>query len=194
MAPRKPTPAPPPAAPPADPPAGPETPAETPAEFSWELLKPAVPMPLKQSTPGTIKVNVLESVHEHIRERAESSLTINTARVAAKSTSSASRARVNYHWDVQEVPDTVWGQKFGKALEKYAKYRPAEGDIPHMGDGVAKGQVTVRHGDPTWFITPEDGPPEPVSEGTEGAYLGVRYSVRPLEQRSQANRLPGTAG
>lgn len=172
----------------------PETPPEpaTVDEFSWDQLAAPIPMPVRATT-GSIKVNVLESVHEAIRRIAEASLTINTARVAAKATSTAQRPRVNYHWDVQPIPSKEWGAKFVKALGKYAKYRPSEGDIPHASPDVAKGQVTVRTGEPMTYTHTDGQEPLACPEGTEGAFWGVRYSVRPLEQRGDAHRLPGSA-
>lgn len=182
-----------PAAPPQDqtPTAG--TPEQAaPAEFTWDALAAPVAMPVKAGVPN-ITVKVLESVAEVIRKRAEDSLAINTKQVAAKAGSTASRNRVNYRWDVQPVPTVEIGAKFVKEITKYAKYRPDHRDIPHAAEGVAAGQVTARCGEPTYFVTGDDGIPVAADQTAEGAFLGVRYSVRPFEKRETAARLPGTA-
>lgn len=158
----------------------------------WDDLKPAVSMPNK-TFDGNIRVNVLDSIHQAIRSRAEASLAVNTTAVAAKTTSNAKRARVNYQWDVQPIADAQQGERFDKALSKYAKYRPATGDIPFKAEHSPMGQVTCRTGVPIFYKTGSDGKPEACAETDEGAYLGLRYSVRPLEQRGDSNRLPGTA-
>src|SRR5215469_9929569 len=107
------------------PPAGAETPADP-----WAELAPAVAMPTKQGFTG-ISIDVLAKVPEPIRQRAESSLTVNAARVAAKAGSTAKRVHVNYHWDLQPVSTRQLGEEFAKLLTKYAKYRPADKPIPH---------------------------------------------------------------
>jgi hypothetical protein len=65
--------------------------------------------------------------------------------------------------------------------------------IPHAGSDSPRGQITVRVGLPVWFINGDDGIPVATAEGVEGAYLGVRFSARPREQRDGGTRLPGTA-
>jgi hypothetical protein len=162
------------------------------AAFDWGNLAEPVAMPNKQGVLN-IKVNVLETVPGPIRVRAEASLAINAQRVADKANSAAKRARINYHWDVQPIPDAEWAGRFRYAISKYAKYRPSDKDIPHAAEGSPRGQVTARTGDPGWFRTPEDGVPVACSEGDDGAFYGVRYSVRPFEQRSDTSALPGTA-
>lgn len=166
--------------------------AEATAKSEWDELPEPVAMPNKQST-GDIKVNVLETVPEPIRVRAEASLAINVKRVAAKASSTAKRARIDYHWDVQPIKDAEQGARFGKLITKYAKYRPSDKDIPHMADGAPKGQVTARTGDPGYFVKGADGVPVAAAQGDEGAFYGMRYSVRPFEQRGDSARLPGTA-
>lgn len=158
----------------------------------WDELEPAVSMPNKVSV-GNIKVNVLESVPEAIRSRAEASLALNAKAVADKPATNAKRARVNYHWDVQRVASKEQGERFDKAISKYGKYRPATGDIPHRAEHSPMGQITVRTGVVCHYRNDDKGIPTVCGEKDEGAYLGLRYSVRPLEQRGDANRLPGTA-
>jgi len=160
--------------------------------FDWGTLDSPVAMPDKKV--GTdIKANVLETVPEPIRQRCEASLAINTARVAAKPAKEGKRPRVNYHWDVQPLPNQKIADDFIKAITKYAKYRPLLADIPFASPDVARGQVTARCGEPSWFVKDGDGTPEASEQGKDGAFYGVRYSVRPFEQRSSAARLPGTA-
>lgn len=185
----------PPSAPDADagntPPGGEPTP-ETPAAFTWAELAPAVAMPTKAAFTG-ISVNVLESVPEPIRQRAEASLVINTERVKRTAGSSAKRPRIDYHWDLQPVPTTDLGGEFVKLLGKYAKYRPAGKDVPHAGSTSPQGQVTARCGDPGYYRAHGDAEYVACDAAAEGAFLAVRYSVRPLEQRATTARLPGTA-
>jgi hypothetical protein len=158
----------------------------------WSTLAAPVAMANRQG-PSGIKVNVLESVPAPIRERAEASLTINAERVKAKASSSAKRARIDYHWQLQAVADQAMGEQFVKLITKYAKYRPSEGDIPHAGPTSPKGQVTARTGNVDWFRKIADGEYVQTAKTTEGAFMGVRYSVRPFEQRGDTARLPGSA-
>lgn len=164
----------------------------TPAEFDWAKLDAPKPMPTKTSI-GTITVDVLAKVPAPIRERAEASLAINTKAVAAKATSNAARPRVDYHWDIQPVASKEMGEAFIKQVTKYAKYRPADKPIPHIGKDVAKGQCTARTGEVTHYRAVDDDGYVACDAQAEGAFLGVRYSVRPLEVRNTTNRLPGTA-
>lgn len=166
--------------------------ATTPEPSPWDDLQPVVAMPNK-TTPGDFKVNVLESVHAAIRERAEASLAINAKRVADKAGSNAKRARVDYHWDVQPFTLKPTAEGFVKQLAKYARYRPSTGDIPFKAENSPMGQVTCRTGDITWYKTGADGVPTACAATDDGAYLGLRFSVRPLEQRGGSKRLPGTA-
>jgi hypothetical protein len=94
---------------------------------------------------------------------------------------------------LQAFGDKDTGEKFVKMLTKYAKYRPSEGDIPHAGPTSPKGQVTVRTGDVRHYRKVADDEYVATEPATEGAFWGVRYSVRPLEQRGDTARLPGTA-
>lgn len=171
---------------------GPELEATSKKGFDWAALAAPVAMPNKLN-PGAIKVDVLATVPEPIRQRVEVSLAINAERVAAKATSTATRPRVDYHWECQPVTDEAMGAEFAKLATKYAKYRPSDKDIPHAGPKSPKGQITVRCGNPGHFVKGEDGVPVACSESTEGAFYGVRYSARPFEQRQDAARVPGTA-
>lgn len=161
-------------------------------EFDWDKLPEPVAMPNK-TVPTTITANVLETVPEPIRKRAEASLAINTKRVAAKAASTAKRARVDYHWDLQPVTDAKMAEAFDKLITKYAKYRPADKPVPHAADDAPKGQVTARTGDPGHFRKDSDGNWAACAAGDDGATYGLRYSVRPFEQRQDATRLPGSA-
>lgn len=169
-----------------------EAEATKPEPSEWDELEPAVSMPNKVSV-GNIKVDVLTSVPEAIRSRAEASLALNAKAVADKSGSNAKRARVNYRWDVQKLASKEQGERFDKAITKYGKYRPATGDIPHRAEHSPMGQITVRTGVVCHYKLDAKGIPTVCNEKDEGAYLGIRYSVRPLEQRGDTNRLPGTA-
>lgn len=173
----------------------PETPAEPQApvlvDMDWDTLPEPVAMPTR-TVEVRISPKVLESVPEPIRKRAEASLTINAALVEKKAGSTSARKRVNYHWDVQRVATPEMGVKFKNMLVKYAKYRPADLDIPHRDEKSPKGQITARAGEPTYYVTKEDGTYAEADKSAAGAYLGVRYSVRPFEARSDAARVPGT--
>jgi hypothetical protein len=160
--------------------------------FDWDALPVPVAMANKAG-PSAIRVNVLETVPEPIRQRAERSLLINVERVRAVAGSSAKRPRIDYHWELQAVPDAEMGALFVKLITKYAKYRPDGADIPHAGPNAPKGQVTARCGDVAWYRTTADGEHVVTVKDADGAYLGVRYSVRPFEQRATTGRLPGTA-
>jgi hypothetical protein len=169
-----------------------EAAAKAKATFDWATLPVAVPMPNKQVVTA-IKVDVLASVPEPIRQRMEASLTINTERVKAKTTTAAKRPRVDYHWELQPVTNEEMGAAFVKLATKYAKYRPADKDIPHIGPTSPKGQITVRAGAPNHYRKLTDGTYEQCDKSTEGAFYGVRYSARPFEQRQDAKALPGTS-
>lgn len=160
--------------------------------YDWATLAPAVAMPNKPVV-SAIKVDVLASVPEPIRMRVEASLTINTERVKAKASSSAKRARVDYHWDCQQVTDDKMGAEFVKLATKYAKYRPSAHDIPHKAPTSPPGQITVRAGAPGHYRKGEDGVPVSCEPTDEGAFYGVRYSARPFEQRQDTKALPGTS-
>jgi hypothetical protein len=183
---------------PTQPPSEPAAPAETPqtaidaTTFNWATLAPPVPMPTKAAFDG-IKANVLATVPEAIRLRAETSLIINTELAEKGRTSDAKRNRVSYHWRIQPVPDSAVAAEFSRLLYKYAKYRPSEGDIPGRRDKSPMGQVTARAGGPGWFRKNDDGTWIACAERDDGAVYGVRFSVRPFEARKGTARLPGTA-
>ena len=161
-------------------------------EFDWGTLAAPVPMPERKPFQG-VKVFVVNTVPEPIRVRAELSLAVNQKKVADKTDSSASRKRVDYHWDVQPVATSRMGEKFSQLIVKYSKYRPSDAPIPHAHPDSPKGQVTARVGTPMHYVNTGDTEPQACDATTEGAYLGVRYSVRPFERRNSTARLPGTA-
>lgn len=169
-----------------------ETALATPPAMDWSAMTAPVAMPTKQAFPG-VRANVLKTVPEPIRQRAEQSLTVNTERVAKRATSTAKRARVNYHWDLQAVTSIDMGAAFIKLVTRYAKYRPAGATIPHAGPNSPPGQVTVRCGDPSYYRKTEADSYAMCDKGDEGAFIAVRYSVRPFEKRRDAARAPGTA-
>lgn len=158
----------------------------------WDTLPEPVAMPAKV-TQDDIKVNVVKSVPAPIRMRAEASLAINAEKVAKKSGSTSARKRVDYDWRVQRVASEKMGADFKRLVVKYAKYRPSEGDIPFKAENSPLGQVTARAGAPTWFVLNDDGTYTEASQTDDGAFLGVRYSVRPFEARGDTSRVPGTA-
>jgi hypothetical protein len=166
-------------------------PPDAPAD-PWAALSAPLAMPTKAPFSG-VKVNVLETVPEPIRMRAEASLAINAARVAKKADSTAKRSRVDYHWDVQPFALEATAATFIKLITKYAKYRPSDVAIPHASPDSPKGQVTARCGAIGHYIKGEDGTATATDPATPGAFIGVRYSVRPFEQRSDSQRVPGTA-
>lgn len=174
---------------------GSQTPQEgTAPELDDEFA--SLPPPVAHN-PGDSKrdyrFDAIAGTSEHIRQRAEQSLAVNAKRVAAKDASTAARPRVNYHWDIQPVKDAHQGSRFVRALEKYAKYRPDHENIPFRGIDAPWGQVTARCGAPILWVT-DDGTDRPrVAADTDPGYWGVRYSVRPLEQRGAKHRLPGSA-
>lgn len=176
--------------PPADTPQ-PPAPVEQPA-LDWYTLPAPVAMPDRKPFQG-ITVKVVETVPGPIRTRAEASLAVNAAKVKAKTTSSASRPRVDYHWDIQPVVTTEMGTRFVALITKYSKYRPSEGTIPFAHEDSPAGQVTARCGDVGYYVTRETGEVDACEPTTEGSYLGVRYSVRPFEKRNNTSRLPGTS-
>jgi hypothetical protein len=171
---------------------GPELESSAKPRFDWAALSVPVTMANK-TTPSDIKVNVLETVPDPIRQRAEQSLTINVERVKAVASSTAKRPRIDYHWELQAVADKAMGDEFVKLIGKYAKYRPSDKDIPHAGPNSPKGQVTARCGDPGHYRKMEDGQYVTTDPKHADAFMGVRYSVRPFEQRGDRARLPGTA-
>lgn len=163
-----------------------------PAVSDWATLPEPIPMPSKVAFTG-FTVDVIAKVPAIIRERAEKSLAINTVRVAKAASSDAKRARVDYLWDIQPVPTKERGEEFKALITKYAKYRPESDDLAYADPVSPKGQVTVRCGDPAYYAKAEDGTYFMPALTTPDAFLAVRYSVRPLEQRTATKRLPGTA-
>lgn len=166
-------------------------PASSAQEFTWDDLRPPVLSPLT-AVNSSIKATILDTTPEPIRQRAERSLFENALRVTAASSSSSARPRVDYRWDVQPVPTTEKGAEFAKLIIRYAKYRPENANIPFAAPGVLMGQVTARCGNPSWFRTDDKGVATHALSHEDGAFLGVRYSVRPFEARKDTKRLPGT--
>lgn len=160
--------------------------------FDWGALAEPIVMPTKAVVTPVV-ANVLETVPEPIRQRAEASLTLNAAAKAAKAGSTAKRARIVYHWDFQPVADDKMAAAFDRLLLKYAKYRPNVQEIPHAHETSPRGQITARTGAPGWFVRAEDGEFVPCQPTEPNAIYGLRYSVRPFEQHKQTARLPGTA-
>jgi hypothetical protein len=159
--------------------------------YDWSALAAPVVTANKQ-TPSSIKVDVIASVPEPIRQRAEASLSINVERVKAAARSSAKRARVDYHWELQAVPDEATGNLFVKLITKYAKYRPPEGAVPLAAQNAPRGQVTARCGAVAWYRSVADMEYVACDKTAEAAFMGVRYSVRPFEQRGDTRKLPGS--
>lgn len=159
--------------------------------FDWAQLDAPIVMPTKTAATA-ITANVLETVPEQIRQRAETSLFFNVKAKAAKANSSAKRARVNYHWDFQPVTSQKMAAAFDRLITKYAKYRPDIDNVPFAQTGSPRGQVTARTGNPGWFARTAEGEFTPCKPDSEGAMYGLRYSVRPFEQRKDSARLPGT--
>lgn len=157
----------------------------------WDELAAPVVMPNTMSSTNT-PIDVLAIVPEPIRIRAEANLAVNTVRVGAQAGSQASRPRVDYHWEVQRVRDEAQGKAFAEFLVKYAKHRPDTKDIPHRDAKAPTGQVTARPQAPAFYRLLADGKPIATDEKADGAFLGVRYSVRPFEQGKGTKRLPGT--
>lgn len=161
-------------------------------QSEWDAL--VAPLAMPNTLAATVaKKDVLATVPEPIRIRAEANLAINTKRVEAGATSQATRPRIDYHWDCQPVASVEQGAKFAAFLVEYAKYRPSTVDIPHRAEHSPKGQITARPQAPAYYVTSATGMPVAATKDTPQAYLGVRYSVRPFEQRNSARRLPGSA-
>jgi hypothetical protein len=169
----------------------PSMPEVKPAEFTWDQLAAPTVMPSKRVAASNA-IDVLKEVPESIRVRAEVSLADNVKAVAKANASTAVRPRPDYEWRVQPVPTTEIGVKFRQEIARYAKYRPADKTIPHMALGSPVGQVTARTGEPSWYANDAAGIPQNAAQGDAGAYLGVRYSVRPFEDRKGTARAPGT--
>jgi hypothetical protein len=161
-------------------------------EFDWSAMAAPVAMPTKATVSPAV-ANVLETIPEPIRHRAEASLHLNTVAKAAKANSTARRARVQYHWDFQPVADDKMAMAFTKLMSKYAKYRPNVQEIPYADITSPRGQITARIGDPGWFVLTEDQGFVQCQATEPNAVYGLRYSVRPFEQRQDTARLPGTA-
>lgn len=159
--------------------------------FDWSALAAPIVMPTK-TVATAITANVLETVPEQIRQRAEASLKHNTAAKAAKAASTAKRARIIYHWDFQPVTDDKMAAAFDRLITKYAKYRPNIDNVPFADEKSPRGQVTARTGNPGYFVCTAEGEFTPCKHDTKGAMYGLRYSVRPFEQRQDTSRLPGT--
>lgn len=157
----------------------------------WDELAVPVAMPNKVAFLG-VKADVLKTVPAAIRMRAEMSLTENVKAVDKTAGSNAERPRVNYVWYVQQVKSTDQGNDFIKLITKYAKYRPDKDGIEYAGTDSPKGQVTARCGDVTHYRLREDGITVACQPDQQGAFLAVRYSVRPFERRADTSALPGS--
>jgi hypothetical protein len=163
-----------------------------PAAFDWDTLGDVLVMPNKVGTPSTV-VDVMTTVPAAIRRRAEANLAANAIAVAKVSESTARKPRPDYVWVVQPVPTREIGLDFCGHLVQYAKYRPASATLEYAHLNAPRGQVTARFGEPSWYVNGLGDVPVAATEAADGAYLGVRWSVRPFENRSGAARLPGTA-
>lgn len=161
-------------------------------EHNWDAMQPVIPMDSK-TRPQQSHVDVVTEVPDRIRARVESQLCLNAERVRAAARSSAARPRVNYAWAVQRVSDAKMGEALVRHLLRYAKYRPALTDVPHIGVGSPTGQITIRVGQVAYYHITSDGDAVQCTEATEGAVCGVRFSARPFESRGSSARLPGTA-
>lgn len=166
--------------------------ATDPPQDEWAALPAAVPMPAKKAAPP-VRPNVLETVPDPIRERLEQSLALSCKAKAKAAASSAKRPRIDYDWQLQPVSDVDQGKRFIGHCAKYAKYRPTNTTIPHRQDGTPDGQITVRTGDPLFFIATDKGYDVAPDAKAEGAFLAVRFSARPFENRNDTARLPGSA-
>jgi hypothetical protein len=163
----------------------------TPEPFSWGDMPAPVLMPTRP--PVTVHaVDVISEIPEPIRMRAESSLARNTLALAKSAGSQAKRPRIDYVWSVQQVASAEMGAEFVKLITRYCKYRPSGKPIPHADADSKPGQVTVRCGEVTQYRKAADGTLIACAPDADGAFTGVRYSVRPYEQRGTTARLPGT--
>lgn len=171
-----------------------DQPAEqsSPVMPGWSDLAAPITMPSKL-TATNVSVNVLQTIPFTIRARAEYSLTANVKAVADAAGSNAKRPRVNYHWEVQPVPSENIGNDFIALITRYAKNRPDQDGIEYAHPDSPRGQVTARTGNPAFYVIGTDGILVAATKDTDGAFLGVRYSVRPFQRRADIARLPGTA-
>lgn len=158
--------------------------------FDWSELAAPVAMPNKPVTTPK-KVDVLAEVPEPIRQRIEHSLMKTVARYAAKADSKAKRVRVDPYWSIQPVPDEERGAEFVKLATRYAKYRPADKEVPHADPESPKGQITVRCGAVTRYRQTDSGPVASPDAKPEESFLGVRFSARPFEGRKDTAKTPG---
>ncbi len=160
-------------------------------EYDWNTLAAPMAMPSRTTAPD-IKVDVIATIPEVIRMRAEASLAANVLAVKATSGSIAKRPRIDYDWRVQPVTTIKQGEAFSAMLGHYAKYRPADKPVPHADANAPAGQVTARCGETSFYRDSGLGVLIACDKDPDGAFLGIRYSVRPLEIRKGTARLPGT--
>lgn len=172
------------------------TTTETPAAINWDELLPAVDAPAPISNVGA-KTNVRESIHTHIRRRAEESLGKTMDAIAKAKAAGRQENTVPPQWKLQPTASLAMAEAFAKDLKKYALHRPAReewGETPleHYVAGSPTGQVTARAAavvietkdgkTTTRSVTDVDKTADPTPQ------FGVRYAVKPLE-----NRKPTTA-
>jgi hypothetical protein len=158
--------------------------------FDWNALGDSIAMPTR-AVAADRKVDAIAETPAPIRQRIETSLMKTVARYAAKASSTAKRVRVDPYWSVQPVKDEAMGNDFIKKATRYAKYRPAEGEVPFADSESPRGQITVRCGKVMPYRKTEDGEVIPVDLASDDTFWGVRYSARPFEGRKGTARMPG---
>ena len=164
-------------------------PDETP--FNWNDLETPLLMPDRIAYPPVAR-DVISEVPAAIRMRIEDQLAINVVAIKKAAVSAAKRPRIDYEYRVQRVPDTKVGEEYREYLKLYAKHRPEDGTIPHKHGTSPFGQITIRTGEVRAYRLLSSGIPVACDATEDGAFLGVRYSARPFEERSGARKLPGS--
>jgi len=147
-------------------------------------------MPSKLVTAAK-RVDVLAEIPERIRKELEHSLMKTVARYAAKADSTAKRVRIEPYWALFVVATEDMGAEFSKLAARYAKYRPADKDMPHADVDSPKGQITVRTGAVTRYRQTDAGPVASPDASPAESFLAVRYSARPFEGRKDTSKAPG---
>ena len=155
-------------------------------DFSWDNLAAPVVLP-KPKQKVQYSGDVIAAVPATIRERVEKLLAVNVARVAATSSSTAARPRVDYEWYLQPVPDKERAESFSKLVAKYCRNRPSTDTIPFRHESSPLGPITVRFAETGYYKTLDDGDVAPCASTADKAMLCVRYSARQFQARSDSN-------
>lgn len=157
------------------------------AAFNWDTLKAPIVAPSAVKATPTPS-DVIASTPEGIRKAVEKLLAVNILRETAAAKSTAQRPRIDYVWNLQEVPDKDTAEQFIKKVRRYCKGRPMSHTIPHKEVVSPAGEITARFSGTQHYRPTDDGAVEECEATDPKAMLCVRYSVRKFQARSDSKK------